>query len=208
MPRLGDIGRQYFDDNGDPLGGGKLYFYETGTSTQKLTYADISETIPNSHPVVLDAAGRQPDIFFTGYAKAILTDADDVQIEVRDPIGLTSDVSAIVAESCRPYVKTVSDTEYTIQDTDENYLILFTATSAITVTIPNDTDEPDFPTLPGVFICHLHQKGSYQITVVAGSGVTLRSSVSLITATTGSAFSIARVGVSEWNLVGDQEQPA
>jgi len=89
MARFGEINAQYFDDAGDPLGSGKLYFYESGTTTAKITYADINFTIPNTNPVILTAAGRQPNIFFDGVAKAILADKNDVQILVRDPVGET-----------------------------------------------------------------------------------------------------------------------
>jgi hypothetical protein len=88
MPRLNTIGVMYLDDNGDPLGGGKLSFFETSTSTPKNTYQEEAETTANTNPVILTAAGRQPDIFYTGSAKIILTDSDDVQIEVRDPVTL------------------------------------------------------------------------------------------------------------------------
>jgi hypothetical protein len=89
MARFGEINAQYFDDAGDPLGSGKLYFYESGTTTLKNTYADINLTIPNTNPVILTAAGRQPNIFFNGNAKGILVDKNDVQILVRDPVGET-----------------------------------------------------------------------------------------------------------------------
>ena len=88
MPRLNTVGVQYFDDNGDPLGAGKLNFYETSTSTPKNTYSDSAETTTNTNPVILTAAGRQPDIFYTGSAKIVLTDSADVQIEERDPVTL------------------------------------------------------------------------------------------------------------------------
>lgn len=90
MARFGSLDTQYFDDAGDPLVSGKIYFYETGTTTPKNTYADINYTIPNSNPVVLTAAGRQPNIFFDGVAKAILTKSDNTQILVRDPVGDTA----------------------------------------------------------------------------------------------------------------------
>lgn len=89
MARFGEINAQYFDDAGDPLSSGKLYFYDSGTTTPKVTYADINFTIPNTNPVILTAAGRQPNIFFDGVAKAILADKNDVQILVRDPVGET-----------------------------------------------------------------------------------------------------------------------
>ena len=88
MARFGDFD-QYLDNAGDPLAEGKLYFYESGTTTPKITYADINNSIPNTNPVLLSAAGRQPNIFFNGVAKVILTDNDDVQIAVRDPVGET-----------------------------------------------------------------------------------------------------------------------
>lgn len=90
MARFGSLDTQYFDDAGDPLVSGKIYFYETGTTTPKNTYADINYTIANSNPVILTAAGRQPNIFFDGVAKAILTKSDDTQILVRDPVGDTA----------------------------------------------------------------------------------------------------------------------
>lgn len=90
MARFGTIGDQFFDDAGKPLIDGKLQFFESGTTTPKNTFADIDLTIPNPNPVILSAAGRQPNIFFDGTARVILLKSDDTQIEVRDPIGETA----------------------------------------------------------------------------------------------------------------------
>jgi len=49
---------QFFDDNGDPLAGGKVYTYEQGTTTPLATYQDEAETTPNTNPVILDSSGR------------------------------------------------------------------------------------------------------------------------------------------------------
>ena len=46
MARFGSLDAQYFDDAGDPLISGKVYFYETGTTTLKTTYSDVNLTIP------------------------------------------------------------------------------------------------------------------------------------------------------------------
>jgi len=89
MARFGNFD-QYLDNAGDPLAEGKLYFYESGTTTPKTTYSDVNNSIPNTNPVLLTAAGRQPNIFFEGVAKVILTDNNDVQIAVRDPVGETA----------------------------------------------------------------------------------------------------------------------
>ena len=90
MARFGSLDAQYFDDAGDPLISGEVYFYETGTATLKTTYSDVNLTIPNTNPVILTAAGRQPNIFFDGVAKAILATSASVQILVRDPVGETT----------------------------------------------------------------------------------------------------------------------
>jgi hypothetical protein len=75
MPRLSNIAKQFFDNNGDPLAGGKLFFYETGTSTLAATYSNAAQTTANTNPVILDASGRMGDVFYEGGLKIILTDA-------------------------------------------------------------------------------------------------------------------------------------
>lgn len=49
---------QFFDDNGDPLSGGKVYTYEAGTTTPLATYTDETGGTANTNPVILDSAGR------------------------------------------------------------------------------------------------------------------------------------------------------
>lgn len=48
----------FFDQNGNPLTSGKIDFYIPGTTNRKTTWQDAAETIPNTNPVILDAAGR------------------------------------------------------------------------------------------------------------------------------------------------------
>ncbi len=107
--RYGIAGQQYFDNNGKPLGGGLIGFYETGTTTLKNTYSDSNETVANTNPVVLDAAGRQGDIFFSGLAKVVIRDSDGVQIDVTDPVGQATVTGAFV-----DWLVTV---EYSVGDT-------------------------------------------------------------------------------------------
>ena len=87
MARYDRVGEQIEDDAGNPLISGKIYFFESGTTTPKATYADVNLSILNAHPVILTAAGRVPSIFFTGTARVIITSADNVQIDNKDPIG-------------------------------------------------------------------------------------------------------------------------
>lgn len=47
----------FLDQLGNPLSGGLVYTYELGTTTPKSTFQDRAQTIANSNPIVLDAAG-------------------------------------------------------------------------------------------------------------------------------------------------------
>lgn len=76
-------------DTDKPLAFGKVYTYETGTTTPKTTYGDMAKTITNTNPVILDATGSA-DIFFAGATKIIITDTNDVEVETIDPISSTT----------------------------------------------------------------------------------------------------------------------
>lgn len=89
------------DATGAPYPGGKLFFYESGTTTKQNTYSDEGLTIANSNPVVLDSAGRYPNAIFLQNAayKVVLapsTDSDppSAPIWTQDPV-YTSDYSTI-----------------------------------------------------------------------------------------------------------------
>lgn len=47
----------FYDANGDPLSGGKVYSYIAGTTTPQVTYSDSLGATPNANPLVLDSAG-------------------------------------------------------------------------------------------------------------------------------------------------------
>jgi hypothetical protein len=47
-----------FDDNGNPLSGGKLYAYSAGTTNPQNTYTDQAAGTPNANPIVLDSRGE------------------------------------------------------------------------------------------------------------------------------------------------------
>lgn len=48
---------RFLDENGNPLSGGRVFFYEAGTSTPKTVYSDYKGTIPADNPLSLDAEG-------------------------------------------------------------------------------------------------------------------------------------------------------
>lgn len=75
------------DDNGRPLVGGKVYFYEAGTSTLKDTFTDANSNIANTNPVILDARG-EASIWLTAgdNYKAVVKRADDSTVRTIDNI--------------------------------------------------------------------------------------------------------------------------
>lgn len=86
MARFGTVNEVFLDNDGNPLAGGKLFFYEPGTTTDKATYSDADETTPNTQPLLLDAYGRQPDCFFSGQARIVVKTSADVTVDDKDPI--------------------------------------------------------------------------------------------------------------------------
>lgn len=77
---------QFFDANGQPLAGGKLYSYSAGTTTPLVTYTDQAGTSANTNPVILDSRGEASVWLGTGPYKLRLTTATDVDIWTVDDI--------------------------------------------------------------------------------------------------------------------------
>lgn len=71
---------RFFDANGNPLAGGRLFSYQAGTSTPQATYTDHTAATPNTNPVILDANG-EADIWIdpTLSYHFVLQDVNEVQ---------------------------------------------------------------------------------------------------------------------------------
>jgi hypothetical protein len=88
---IGGAGWQFFDNNGAPLTGGKLYTYAAGTTTPQTTYTTNSGATAHANPIILDSAGRVSaggQIWLTvGLSyKFVLKTSVDVQIWSADNI--------------------------------------------------------------------------------------------------------------------------
>ena len=76
---------QQFDSQGRPLSGGKLYFFQTGTSTPQSAYQDTALTIAHPNPITLDSSGRIPAFYLAdGSIKIRLADVAGVTILAYD----------------------------------------------------------------------------------------------------------------------------
>lgn len=75
------------DANGDPIGGAKLNFYLTGTTTRADTFTDNALSVAHTNPVVADASGRFAPIYLVARQyKVVFTDASDVTLWTFDPL--------------------------------------------------------------------------------------------------------------------------
>lgn len=91
-----------------PLAGGKLYFYQSGTSTPQAAYTDATGLVALANPLILDANGQASFWLKSGLTYKInLTDASGVQQTgwpvdgiIADPTnGLVSGLLATLASS-------------------------------------------------------------------------------------------------------------
>lgn len=138
------------DENGQPLEGGKIQFYATGTTTPKDTYAqaDRDPGSVNTNPVILGANGRPQTplgapngaIFLTsGAYDAVVYDADDVElysIEGFEDIGLTffSSLGTITGTGASDVTN-----GYIILETD-NFVTCDSSSGAMDVMLPSAQD--------------------------------------------------------------------
>lgn len=90
---------QFFESNGEPLVGGKLYTYAAGTSSPLATYTDSTGNTANANPVILDSRGEANVWLGPSRYKWVLYDADDVLIWSVDGIGTSfaAQSTAVVA---------------------------------------------------------------------------------------------------------------
>lgn len=101
LSTFGGVGAQFFDNNGDPLTGGKIYTYEAGTTTPLATYTSKTGNVAHTNPIVLDSAGRVPSggeiwVALRLY-KFVLKTSDDVTIATYDNVGSSFNAEAIIA---------------------------------------------------------------------------------------------------------------
>jgi hypothetical protein len=135
---------QFFDNNGDPLAGGKVYTYEAGTTTPLATYTDETGGTANPNPVILDSAGRAniwlatTDLYYWE-----LEDSAGNQIWTADNIGAvsgTADVSGPASSTDNAVVrfdgvtgKVIQNSSVTISDAGAVSAASLSLTTALSI---------------------------------------------------------------------------
>jgi microcystin-dependent protein len=138
-------GEQYFtDNNGLPLSAGCVFFYTPGTLSPKNTYQDAAQTVANTNPVQLDAAGRAI-VYGSGTYRQIVTSTGSnaaspcspAGTQIWDQITASTDSSATIyagASSGTPNAITVTAPAFTGTDGQViNYISTNTNTGGATL---------------------------------------------------------------------------
>lgn len=90
---------QFFDANGEPLVGGKLYSYAAGTTTPQATYTDAGGVTANPNPVILDSRGEASVWLNTPLYKLKLATSTDVEVWTVDNVGGNVTLSDLAASN-------------------------------------------------------------------------------------------------------------
>lgn len=94
---IAPIPSQWFNNSSQLLAGGLLNFYIAGTTTPLDTFSNVTLTVPNVNPYVLNAYGRWTNIFWTrgiGY-KVVVVDALGGSIWQQDNLLVPADVTPV-----------------------------------------------------------------------------------------------------------------
>jgi hypothetical protein len=113
----------YVDSSGNPLSGGKIYFYTANSSTPQDTYTTSVGDVANANPVVLDSAGYPSngssvvEIWLTAGVsyKAVLKNAAGTTLWTRDYINGINDTTVTIDQWVSgPAPTYVSGTQFTL----------------------------------------------------------------------------------------------
>ncbi|HSH17242.1 MAG TPA: hypothetical protein VLD18_14465 [Verrucomicrobiae bacterium] len=92
-------GFQVVDSTGEPVSGAKVYFYATGTTTDKTVYQNEGLSTPHTQPVVADSAGVVAAVYGTEADdyKVVFETSADVEIRTVDPLPNLAVTAAMIA---------------------------------------------------------------------------------------------------------------
>jgi hypothetical protein len=137
-------GAQFFDDDGAPLTGGKVYTYAAGTTTPLATYTTSTGSVANTNPIILDAAGRTPDEIWLAVGtlyKFIVKTSTDVLVgtydglpAINDPYSINALLGSITGTNAIAAVATPAITAY-VAGATYSFIAANTNTGAVTISI-------------------------------------------------------------------------
>lgn len=206
MATISPIGKSYYyDSNGDPLNGGKVYTYEAGTTTPKVTYTTQDETTANTNPVILAADGSANIWLGDGGYKFMVTNSVDVEQFTADNLGGSSSaafggsvntitvgtpITDVYANSVNIVTAAVTLSLLSVTAADEGFYFTVQNNSGGNVTIDPDGAE----TINGATSYVLADGGSAMVICNGTTWYTVLATPTLGTIATQNADSVAITG--------------
>lgn len=95
-------GAQLFSNQGIVLSGGKIWTYQSGTTTPLATWTDSTQAVSNANPIILDSAGRPSNEMWLQSGstyKLILMDSNNNILGTWDNVAGLNDVSSSITVS-------------------------------------------------------------------------------------------------------------
>jgi hypothetical protein len=136
----------FYDDNGNPLSGGKVFTYVAATNTPKATYTDSTGLIASANPIILDSAGRAV-WFLIGSYKYVITDSTGTIIRTVDNVTSFSTLADSTSAFFQTFSGNGTTTAFTLSSslgTDSKNLMVFVnrglQTNILNGTFTTDTD--------------------------------------------------------------------
>lgn len=176
-------------------------------------YVNVTGDTMSGQLIVPSVAGPTGDVLklvADGTTKLWVT---PTELTATVPVGLPADPTTVLQAATKQYVdtqvatkaplrqtiSTIASTSSTPALSDENKLLYFTASTAVTITVPPNSSTA-FPV--GARI-DLIQAGAGKVTAAPGAGVTLNGTPSLGLRSQWSAATIIKVATDTWVIVGD-----
>lgn len=131
------VRQRYFDANGVPLAGGKLFSYDAGTTTPRATFTDQTGSTANPNPIILDANGEANVWIGSGFFKFVLKDVNDVVQWTVDKVSIPSE-AALASAFWRDVIYiSFTDSPFTLTSAHNGKLIsVATAGGAVVINLP------------------------------------------------------------------------
>jgi hypothetical protein len=132
---------QFFDANGVPLSGGKLYTYAAGTTTPLATYTDATGQTANTNPVIANSRGEVSVWLGALFYKFVLNTSTDSLIWTVDNISANASTqsTAVIATRGQTVVTVptyISGGSMMVMRNGlvQNYNVDYTETNSTTIT--------------------------------------------------------------------------
>lgn len=191
----------YYDNNGNPLTGGKVYNYIVGTTTLKNTWSDPGEVTLNTNPVVLDAAGRAKILGQGTYRQIVKkSNGDTVWDAVTASTGSggssTSTGDGDLVGTIKPWAGLVAPNQYAFSYGQELSRTTYsTLLTAITLLVPNIVCTSASPILTGFSdTTQINIGAALELSCVAAGTTVTSKTASTVTVTNNATVSTTANG--------------